>query len=82
MPPTALPDEDLAALCRERMRKKPGFAALVGPGIPSADASAPDDLKIGEDLGYKDYCGGLLSSDVIKWYQLHELKDRSLYKAI
>ncbi|KAH7931594.1 hypothetical protein HPB51_016301 [Rhipicephalus microplus] len=42
MPPTALPDEDLAALCRERMRKKPGFAALVGPGIPSADASAPD----------------------------------------
>ncbi|KAH8033087.1 hypothetical protein MRX96_002310 [Rhipicephalus microplus] len=41
-PPTALPDEDLAALCRERMRKNPGFAALVGPGIPSADASAPD----------------------------------------
>ncbi|KAH8027058.1 hypothetical protein HPB51_001954 [Rhipicephalus microplus] len=41
VPPTALPDEDLAALCRERMRKNPGFAALVGPGIPSTDAYAP-----------------------------------------
>ncbi|KAH8026245.1 hypothetical protein HPB51_017381 [Rhipicephalus microplus] len=42
VPPTALPDEDLAALCRERMRENPGFAALVGQGIPSADASVPD----------------------------------------
>ncbi|KAH8039553.1 hypothetical protein HPB51_007455 [Rhipicephalus microplus] len=42
VPPTALPDEDLAALCRERMRKNPGFTALVGPGIPSAEASTPD----------------------------------------
>ncbi|KAL3208200.1 hypothetical protein MRX96_039277 [Rhipicephalus microplus] len=42
VPATALPDEDLAALCRERMRKNPGLAALVGPKIPSADASAPD----------------------------------------
>ncbi|KAL3247801.1 hypothetical protein MRX96_056874 [Rhipicephalus microplus] len=41
VPPTALPDEDLAALCLERMRENSGFAALVGPGIPSADASAP-----------------------------------------
>ncbi|KAL3247902.1 hypothetical protein MRX96_056783 [Rhipicephalus microplus] len=42
MPPSATPDEDLAALCRERMRKNPGFTALVGLMIPSADASAPD----------------------------------------
>ncbi|KAL3184696.1 hypothetical protein MRX96_005804 [Rhipicephalus microplus] len=42
VPPTALLDEDLAALCRERMRENPGFAALVGQGIPSADASVPD----------------------------------------
>ncbi|KAL3188228.1 hypothetical protein MRX96_023973 [Rhipicephalus microplus] len=48
VPPTALPDEDLAALCRERMRENPGFAALVGPGIPSADASAPNDNGNGD----------------------------------
>ncbi|KAL3182655.1 hypothetical protein MRX96_034569 [Rhipicephalus microplus] len=42
VPPTALPDEDLAALCRERMRKNPGFTAIVGPEIPSAEASTPD----------------------------------------
>ncbi|KAL3215182.1 hypothetical protein MRX96_034209 [Rhipicephalus microplus] len=38
---TAHPDEVLAAVCQERMSKKPGFAALVGPVIPSAAASAP-----------------------------------------
>ncbi|KAL3222317.1 hypothetical protein MRX96_028421 [Rhipicephalus microplus] len=42
VPPTALPDEDLAALCRERMHINQSVAALVGPGIPSAEASAPD----------------------------------------
>ncbi|KAL3184718.1 hypothetical protein MRX96_005824 [Rhipicephalus microplus] len=34
VPPMALPDEDLAALCRERMHMNPGFVALIGLVIP------------------------------------------------
>ncbi|KAL1467774.1 hypothetical protein MTO96_041940 [Rhipicephalus appendiculatus] len=39
-PPPALPDQDLAALCRERI-ESPNFAAVIGPTPPAAAASAP-----------------------------------------
>ncbi|KAH7983524.1 hypothetical protein HPB52_012399 [Rhipicephalus sanguineus] len=54
--PAALPDQDLAALCRERILASPDFAALVGPVLPAAIAAAPsaDDATSGDlliDLG-------------------------------
>ncbi|KAH7975501.1 hypothetical protein HPB52_002250 [Rhipicephalus sanguineus] len=37
----ALPDQELAALCRDRILASPDFAALVGPVLPAATAAAP-----------------------------------------
>ncbi|KAL1435120.1 hypothetical protein MTO96_011284 [Rhipicephalus appendiculatus] len=38
-PAAALPDKDLAAMCRERLQENPNFAALVGSQFQAATAS-------------------------------------------
>ncbi|KAL3200916.1 hypothetical protein MRX96_043216 [Rhipicephalus microplus] len=40
-PPRRSPTKTWLLSAGERMRKNPGFVALVGPGIPSTDAYAP-----------------------------------------
>ncbi|KAH7971981.1 hypothetical protein HPB52_004621 [Rhipicephalus sanguineus] len=73
-PPAPLPDQDLAALCRERILAGSDFATLVGPVLPVATAAAPTaddetraDLLI--DLGEKFiYLINLLSPDNLPPY--------------
>ncbi|KAL1482672.1 hypothetical protein MTO96_033643 [Rhipicephalus appendiculatus] len=50
-PAAALPDKDLAAMCRERLQENPNFAALVGPVFQAATAStASADGETREDV--------------------------------
>ncbi|KAL1473106.1 hypothetical protein MTO96_038922 [Rhipicephalus appendiculatus] len=50
-PAAALPDKDLAAMCRERLQENPDFAALVGPVFQAATApTASADGATSEDV--------------------------------
>ncbi|KAL1473633.1 hypothetical protein MTO96_038557 [Rhipicephalus appendiculatus] len=50
-PAAALPDKDLAAMCRERLQENPDFAALVGPVFQAATApTASADGETSEDV--------------------------------